>query len=125
LLNALKGLNITVVLRFVWFAAFLFVFSCSEKKPEGVLTKKEMVKVLMEVYLAEDKVSRLSLKPDSSKKVFAVFKDKVFDKVAVKDSLFDASFDYYMNRPKDMETIYTALVDSLNLREQRSSFSKE
>ena len=125
MLNALKGLNITVVLRFVWFAAFLFVFSCSEKKPEGVLTKKEMVKVLMEVYLAEDKVSRLSLKPDSSKKVFAVFKDKVFDKVAVKDSLFDASFDYYMNRPKDMETIYTALVDSLNLREQRSSFSKE
>lgn len=89
------------------------------------MTKKEMVKVLMEVYLAEDKVSRLSLKPDSSKKVFAVFKDKVFDKVAVKDSLFDASFDYYMNRPKDMETIYTALVDSLNLREQRSSFSKE
>lgn len=125
MLNALKGLNITVVLRFVWFAAFLFVFSCSEKKPVGVLTKKEMVKVLMEVYLAEDKVTRLSLKPDSSKKVFAVFRDKVFDKVAVKDSLFNASFDYYMDRPKDMETIYTALVDSLNLREQRSSFRKD
>ena len=35
------------------------------------------------------------------------------------DSVFKKSFDYYMDRPKEMELIYTALVDSLSLMEQR------
>jgi len=33
--------------------------------------------------------------------------------------VFRKSMDYYMDHPMEMELIYTSLVDSLNLREQR------
>ena len=46
--------------------------------------------------------------------------NKVFEKAAISDSLFRKSFDYYMERPREMELIYTALVDSLQLKEQRA-----
>lgn len=84
-----------------------------------------MVKVLMEVYIAEDKINKMKLKADSADRVFLNFKGKLLEKTKTEDSVFKASFNYYMDHPKEMELIYTALVDSLNLREQRSSFQPE
>jgi hypothetical protein len=43
----------------------------------------------------------------------------MFAKLGVSDSVFKRSFDYYMDRPREMEQIYAALVDSLSLKEQR------
>ena len=45
---------------------------------------------------------------------------KVFAESGVTDSVFKKSFDYYMERPAEMEQIYTALVDTLQLKEQRA-----
>ena len=96
--------------------------SCNtNKKPEGVLSKAEMVQILEEMYLAEEKINRLGVPRDSAKEVFEVMGEKVFKDAAAKDSVFQRSFDYYMDHPKEMELIYTALVDTLQLREQRSS----
>lgn len=99
------------------------VISCSkkEKAPEGILNKEEMVKTIQEVLLAEEKVNRLRLSTDSSKKVFMAIRGKVFDKAGVPDSVFNNSMNYYMDHPKELEQIYTALVDSLNLKEQKAS----
>lgn len=99
------------------------VFSCSkkEKAPEGILAKEEMVKTIQEVLLAEEKVNRLRLSTDSSKKVFTAIRGKIFEKTGVPDSVFNNSMNYYMDHPKELEQIYTALVDSLNLKEQKAS----
>lgn len=99
------------------------VFSCSkkEKVPEGILAKEEMVKTIQEVLLAEEKVNRLRLSTDSSKKVFTAMRGKVFEKTGVPDSVFNSSMSYYMDHPRELEQIYTALVDSLNLKEQKAS----
>ena len=94
--------------------------ACSgEKKPEGILSRPEMVQVLQEVYLAEEKINRLGIGRDSAKEVFAVMEKMVFEDAEVGDSVFQRSFDYYMEHPKEMELIYTALVDTLQLKEQR------
>lgn len=95
----------------------------SSSRPKDVLPRREMVRVLMEIYLAEAKISRMGIAGDSSDRVFKIYREKVFDHTQVSDSVFRRSFDYYRERPQDMELIYTALVDSLNLREQRSSFA--
>lgn len=97
--------------------------SCSTKDqiPAGVLDKAEMVQVLTEVYIAEEKVNRLALRSDSAKQVFEKMKKKIFYKAGVEDSVFKKSVNYYMEHPEEMELIYTALVDSLNLDEQRES----
>lgn len=78
-----------------------------------------------ELYIAEEKVNHLALSRDSARQVFDVMGTKVFESAAISDSVFRESFDYYMERPREMELIYTALVDTLQLREQRAPFSLE
>jgi len=82
-----------------------------------------MVKTLTDVYIGEQKVNQLSLTSDSSKIVFDKIKGRIFEKAGVPDSVFKKSLDYYIDRPLELEKIYTALVDSLNLREQRLNIS--
>jgi hypothetical protein len=84
-----------------------------------------MVKAMTEIYLAEQKINRLGVPRDSAEHEFERFKRLVFEKIDVSDSVFKRSFDYYMDRPKEMEVIFTALVDSLSLMEQRIESSKK
>lgn len=109
----------------VMLAISLLATACREEKVEGILPKGDMVKVLSEIYLAEDKVNRLSLAPDSSKKVFAIMRAKIAEETGIPDSVFLRSMQYYTARPEKMERIYSALVDSLMLKEQRLQVSPE
>ena len=95
-----------------------------QPRPVGILSAEEMVEMYSEMYLAEEKVNRLALPRDSANKVFKVIEQKVFEKNKVADSVFRQSINYYMNHPREMEQIYTAVVDSLNLREQRTTVKK-
>ena len=79
-----------------------------------------MIKVLTEIYVAEDKINRLAVGPDSGQKIFDSMRAKISLKTGIPDSLVRKSLDYYTARPKEMEQIYAALVDSLNLKEQRA-----
>ena len=106
-------------------AVVAILISCAEKKPEGILSKAEMVQIMEELYVAEEKVNHLALSRDSAKRVFEAMESKLFENAAVTDSVFKRSFDYYMEHPREMELIYTALVDTLQLREQRAPFSTE
>jgi hypothetical protein len=105
----------------------IFGLSCCKKKqvPEGILTRDKMVAVMSELYVTEQKISTLGVKRDSLSQMFDVMKEKVFAAQGITDSVFRKSMDYYMDRPLEMETIYTSLVDSLNLREQRSLSSQK
>lgn len=98
------------------------IVSCGEKAPEGIMSRQEMVQVMEDIYIAEEKINHLALSRDSAKLVFEAMQGKVFENAATTDSIFKKSFDYYMERPKEMELIYTALVDTLQLREQRAPF---
>jgi Domain of unknown function (DUF4296) len=98
------------------------VVSCGDKAPEGIMSRRQMVQVMEDIYIAEEKINHLGLSRDSAKLVFEAMEGKVFENAATTDSAFKKSFDYYMERPKEMELIYTALVDTLQLREQRAPF---
>ena len=117
--------NGNFIISILLLAASTALTSCGEKKPEGILTRVEMVSLMEDIYIAEEKVNNLALKRDSAKMVFEAMSRKVFEDAAASDSLFKRSIDYYMERPKEMELIYTALVDSLQLREQRAPFGAE
>ena len=109
-------------------AICMLVLCCAcgdnDQNKKNILTREEMVKALTEVYLAEQKVNRLGLPRDSAEHEFERFQQRIFEKIDVQDSVFKRSFNYYMDRPKEMELIFTALVDSLSLMEQRIESSK-
>lgn len=96
------------------------VMSCEkEKKPEGVLSPEQMIHILTDVYIMEQKTERVGVTADSAKIVFERLKDKTFEQHGVSDSAFKASFDYYVERPKELEEIYTVMIDSISLKEQQ------
>jgi hypothetical protein len=109
--------------KYAVFLVLLAVFACNKKtdKPHDILSQDDMVKVMAEVYIAEEKVNSLALARDSAERVFTHFQQRVFETTGIPDSVFKKSIDYYMERPKEMEKIYSVLVDSLQLREQRVS----
>lgn len=99
--------------------------ACREKeRPAHVLAHEKMVHLLGEVYILEEKVKVLGLKPDSTEKLLDKMKQRLLDSLHVQDTVLRQSLDYYWDHPKEMEEIYSALVDSLNLREQALSIPK-
>lgn len=97
------------------------LFSCGKGgiTAKGVLPEDKMLELLSDIYVVEQKVNSLGLKRDTADLIFEKLKDKVFEKAGTTDSIFRLSMDYYIDRPKIMEGIYSQLVDSMNLREQR------
>lgn len=123
-LKTIKGFfaGVVPIAPLVWL--LMCTFSCKQPddtKAKGILSRQEMVSVLTEIYLAEEKVNRLTLPRDSAEVVFRLMEGKVFEMAGVPDSVFTASLNYYMDRPEQLELIYTALVDSLQLKEHRVS----
>jgi Domain of unknown function (DUF4296) len=104
----------------------LLISACGKpKKPEDILSEKQMVNALTELYLAEEKANRMASTYDSTKKIFSLFSDKAFEKAGVSDSVFRKSLDYYMTDPEKLEKIYSTLIDSLNLKAQRVDAQKK
>lgn len=110
-------------IRYGILLSLALIFSCggAGKKPDDILSQDEMVKVLAEIYITEEKVNSLALARDSAAQVFDLVQGKVFEATGVPDSTFRRSIDYYTDRPQELEKIYSMLVDSLQLREQRIS----
>lgn len=102
-------------------AALLIVSGCTmDEKPDGLLSQTEMVRAMTELYLAEQRVSTVGVSRDSTAQMFRYISPKIFSKLGTTDTIFRVSFEYYMEKPVLMEEIFTALIDSLNLREQQT-----
>lgn len=114
--------------KMLWLLAIsLFALAGCKKKDEksaDILSHAQMVKALAQIYIAEQKVNNIGLNLDSAQIVFDKVKGRVFQDAGVSDSTFKKSYDYYMDRPKEFELIYTALVDTLNLYEQRLNITR-
>src|SRR5262245_53776195 len=112
--KSVKG-STRYVLQSVVVTLVIFALSCSkgDRVPEGILNHDQMVSVMSELYITEQKISTLGVKRDSLSQIFEVMKDKIFTKTGVTDSIFKKSLNYYMDHPLQMELIYTSLVDSL------------
>lgn len=101
---------------------FALIISCEkEKTPPGVLSKHDMIRALSELYVAEEKIARAGLPYDSILKFFPQFEAKALQKAGISDSVFRKSMEHYKSNPEELEYIYTALVDSLNLKAQESA----
>ena len=88
------------------------------EKPEWLLEKDKMIGFLIDLHLAEARLTRLGVKRDSTQKLFEAYEKQLFDKHEIDDSIYYKSYNYYLEDIKEMKEIYVAVVDSLNVREQ-------
>lgn len=110
---------------FLFLVTLTLLIGCKqEEKPARLLTEEEMTRILIDIYIGEEKINRLNLRRDSAEKIFEQAAPLVFKLAGVSDSLFLESYNYYVAHPQELEKIYSILVDSLNLREQKLTASQ-
>lgn len=98
----------------------LFLISCGEpdNQPKGLLSKEQMVNILTDIHIAEARANRSQLRSfDSIQVYYKVLENDVFKKHKVDSAAYKRSYQYYLEHMKEMDDIYTAVVDSLSLRE--------
>ncbi len=99
---------------------FLLLSACSntEQPPQNLLSKPQMVDVLVDIHIAEAKANRIQLRSyDSTQAYYRKLEREVFETHKVDTAVYRRSYRYYMNHTKELDEIYTAVVDSLSLRE--------
>jgi len=83
-----------------------------------------MVSILVEIQLAEGKVSSLPISYDSSQVLYNLLERDIFSKHGVTDSGFVSSMEYYLEDAEKMDRMYARVVDSLVVLESNSKLTK-
>ena len=100
-------------------------FACANNSsPSGILDEDLMVSILVDIQLAEGKVSSLPVSYDSSQVLYALLEKDIFSKHGVSDSVFIASMEYYLEDAEKMDRMYARVIDSLVVLENNPKPTK-
>ncbi|WP_041616529.1 DUF4296 domain-containing protein [Spirosoma linguale] len=84
------------------------------KPPEHLLTQDQMASILIDVHLAEAKISRINLhSTDSANIVYKHLEGAIFKKNGVDTATYRKSYIFYSSHPADMEAIYKRVTEEL------------
>ena len=105
---------------YLYTVLILFFSACNSEdaEKEGVIPPVEMADIISDIYLAEYKSSHLGLHQDSMEVLFRHYELQTYDEHGVNDSIYKASFAYYIDHPRQLEKIYDMIIDSLSLNQQ-------
>lgn len=89
--------------------------------PAQLLPKEKMVSLLVQLHLLEARVEASRLPADSARALYQSQQKLVLwqNNVSITDSVLQRSYRYYAINHKDMDEIYTAVIDSLQKREAK------
>lgn len=87
------------------------------EKPDDLIEKQEMVDLLIQVHLLEAKINKVPKRAgDSSQLVFDHYQALLFEDLGIDSARYRSSMTYYLDNPKELTSVYQAVVDSLALR---------
>lgn len=86
--------------------------------PADLLPKERLVPLLADLHVLEAQVEGSRLSTDSARALFLAQQKELLWKREISDSAFQRSYRYYSIHGKDLNDIYTAVVDTLTRREE-------
>ena len=107
-----------IVHTYFIFLTIFIIFSCVSEVEEKIIDKEDMVKILIEMHLVEKSIDNLKLDADTSRALFKIKEDQIFDKYSIDEELYRKSFSYYFFDPKELDVVYERVIDSLMLYQQ-------
>ena len=116
--------NIQIILLFL----VLVIVSCDKPtfpKPEHLVKERQMVKILIDVHIAEATFNNVRSDTLFKGLTSSDFYYSVLRKYEIPDSVFEQSFVYYASEPKKLEKIYQKVMNELNIMEQEISGRKQ
>ena len=111
-----------------WFLSFVILWSCGNNTelPQNVLSKEEMVDILLEVYVAQAKIGQeRSIKKDSAEILYSYYQNYILQNKNTDTTTFYSSLTYYFEHPEDFDKINEIVLDSLNLRLEKMEALEE
>lgn len=88
--------------------------SCGEKKPEGILSKREIIPVMKDMQIAYAGIDATVKNDLARPKRYAEMNAQILKKYKVNKEVFYKSYKYYQSRPVMMDSIYTKIIEMLN-----------
>ena len=114
------------------FIIFVFLLtglvSCDKlpiEKPENLISEKEMIKMLVDIHIAEATFNHMRYDSLIKKSSSANFYYSILDKYQTPDSVFEKSFVFYASTPKQFEKMYQDVMNKLSETEQEFSGRKD
>jgi hypothetical protein len=121
-------MDVSVIKKVLVLVVALTFFSCGkkEKRPENIMSKEEMISILIDIRRAEGMVSTLSLNNDSTTVLFKELEKDIFLKHSVDSAFYTESYQYYLLKPNEALYITDAVIDSLKtMKDIRENQSKK
>ena len=95
-----------------------------DAQPDNLIPEPQMAAILMEIHLAEGRVSRLGISTsDSSNIVYKRLEKQIFRRLRVDTSAYTKSYIYYSSHPRQMEAVYKQVIE--NLKEKTEEQQKQ
>lgn len=106
-------------------AALLLAGGCSRPEaplpPPHLLSKSQMIDVLIQLHLLESQLQASRVGVDSSRALYLTQMQNILWQrgINAQDSTFERSYNYYAIHDKDLHDIYDIVIDSMKAREVR------
>ena len=109
---------------FPWLFIILVLFACKSKqslsgtevqKPDSLISRKQMVRILTDVHLTEAAVSFLKTKGDASGSLTEDYYTAVFSRYKISRKNFESNFDYYKRDQEGFIKIYDEVINNLEI----------
>lgn len=83
---------------------------------EDILPLEVMIPLVLEMHLAEASIEHTQKDRQSALDIQRTLEDSIFRRYGVSDSLYVRSLHYYAVHPDAFQTLYAAVLDSLDAR---------
>ena len=105
-------------LKYFILLTFFIITSCDSEINEDIVNKEKMVKILIDMHLAEEAIENLSYDKDTLEALFARKEQEILDKYSISEELYRKSYSYYFFEPEELDKVYAVMLDSLLLYQQ-------
>ena len=113
-----------IAIILVMFSVFAACDNSVIKKPDHLISEKQMINMLYDIHLAEATYNHMRSDSIVRKSSSENFYYSVLAKYEVSDSVFEKSFVYYASVPKNFEKMYREVMNKLSETEQEYSGRK-
>lgn len=96
------------------------VFSCnnaSKNTQKDLLPESKMVEVLLDIHIAEAKVSEMKLNKDTAFAIYQELENEIWKKHQLDKAKFVKTKTFYINNLDLYENLYKKIIDSLGVME--------